>query len=160
MSVVHDWARDWQITPLAVLDLLQRLGCGFSTPQHDEIGGKSEEAVQIEVRLEAAALGFPLWRNNVGAYMADNGQLVRYGLANDSKRMNERVKSHDLIACRPKLITESMVGSIIGQFVSREVKEGGWVYTGQGREPAQKKFQDIVLSLGGDAKFTTGKGSF
>ncbi len=160
MSVMHDWARDWGVTPMAVLDLMQRIGVGFESPNINEIEGLSESAVSQRVRLEAAALGFPLWRNQVGALMDDGGRLVRYGLANDSKKMNENVKSSDFIACRPKLITAAMVGTVIGQFTAREIKPDKWVYTGQGREPAQLKFGEIVLRLGGDFKFATGEGTF
>lgn len=160
MSVVHEWARDWRVPPACVADLLQRLGVGYETPQRNEIVGMSEAATSQRMRLEAASLGFPMWRNNVGALLDDKGALVRFGLCNESKGENDRIKSHDYIGCRPVKITAAMFGQVFGLFTTREMKEEGWVYTGQGREPAQRKFQDIVLSLGGDAKFSTGKGSF
>lgn len=159
MSAIHDWARTWGVSPVAVLDLLQRLGQGATTPQDTGKGGESEAAVSNEVRLDAAKHDCILWRNNVGAYLDDRGVMIRYGLCNDTKKLNESIKSHDLIGIRKVLITQGMVGTVLGQFVSRECKERGWVYCGTQREVAQAKFGDIVISMGGDASFTTGKGS-
>lgn len=160
MSVIHDWARDWGVTPLAVLDLKQRMGAGFETPSINEIKGMSEAATSQRMRLEAAVLGFPAWRNNVGALQDKSGALVRFGLANENDQMNKRVKSSDFVMCRPKLVCQEHVGQTWGIFTAREMKEGEWVYTGQGREPAQLRFIEIVNALGGDAKFSTGEGSF
>jgi hypothetical protein len=70
--------------------------------------------------------------------------------------MNSAIKSSDLIGLQPVLITAQHVGSIFGQFVAREVKGPRWRYAGTPREQAQLQFLTIVLSLGGDAKFTTG----
>lgn len=79
-----------------------------------------------------------LFRNIVGVSCLDaNGRPVRYGLANESPDQNKVIKSADLIGIRPVLIEPRHVGHTIGQFVSREVKKGGWVYTGKGREAAQ-----------------------
>lgn len=117
---------------------------------------KSESQVQDAVRLAASKAGWLLWRNNVGAGKLDNGSFIRWGLANDTKAMNESLKSSDLIGIRPVLITQEMVGSVIGQFVAREVKREGWRRTGSDREQAQDAFIQLVNSRGGDAAFTTG----
>jgi len=117
---------------------------------------RSESQVQEAVRLAAGKAGWLLWRNNVGAGKLDNGSFIRWGLANDTKQMNESLKSSDLIGIRPVLITQEMVGSVIGQFVAREVKRDGWAYSGSTREKAQRAFIELVNSRGGDAAFTTG----
>jgi hypothetical protein len=91
----------------------------------------------------------------VGALLDARGVPVRYGLANESKTMNEVFKSGDLIGIRPVTIAQAMVGTVIGQFVSAEVKTSGWKYTGSGREKAQRNWIDLVRSLGGEASFVT-----
>lgn len=118
---------------------------------------KNEANTQNIVRLTAANLGTVLWRNNVGAGVLDNGSFVRWGLANDTAAVNERIKSADLIGIRPVLVTQQMVGTIIGQFVSRECKAEGWRYRGTKREIAQKAWADLIIGYGGDATFTTGE---
>jgi hypothetical protein len=158
--VIHDWARDHRIPPLAIADLFQRLGVGFSTPAPDTVHGMSEAATSQRMRLEAASLGFPMWRNNSGALQDKAGTLVRFGLANESKAENAINKSSDYVGCRPVRVTPRMVGSLFGLFVAREMKEGGWVYTGTGREVAQRHFGMNVIRLGGDFRFATGEGSF
>lgn len=120
------------------------------------LAGASESAVQAQVRIAASSAGWRLYRNNVGAGMLENGSFVRWGLANDSPTINKRVKSGDLIGIRPVLITREMVGSTIGQFVSRECKRAGWRYAGTLHEAAQLRWIEIVTGLGGDARFTTG----
>lgn len=119
----------------------------------------SEGAVQTIVRLEGARKGIVLWRNNVGVLLDERGRPVRYGLANDSKQVNETHKSGDLIGIRPMLITPLHVGLTLGVFVSREIKAEGWVWSGSEREIAQARWRDLVLSLGGDAAFASGEGT-
>lgn len=153
MSTIHDWAREWGISPLALADLAGRLGAGVSTKGPS---GMSEAGVQSRVRLAAAKQGIRAWRNNLGACYDENGNFIRYGLANDSKQVNERIKSGDLIGIKTVLITPVMVGSFIGQFWSRECKPGDWRYTGTDREIAQKAWAELIVSLGGDAAFTNG----
>jgi len=116
---------------------------------------KSEAAIQREIRLESARRGWRLWRNNNGACRDENGRLIRYGLANDSAKMNNVIKSSDLIGITPVTITPDMVGQTVGVFTSIEVKREGWCYTGKGREAAQKKWIDLVVSLGGHGGFVS-----
>lgn len=117
----------------------------------------TEFEIQQRLRLDAANAGWVLWRNNVGVFKTERGVPVRFGLANDSAQMNKRVKSADLIGIKPVLITQDMVGTVIGQFVSLEVKHGDWK-PGEDpdREVAQQRWIDLVNNHGGDAKFTTG----
>ena len=112
--------------------------------------------VQPRVILRAAERGIWLLRNNSGAATDPTGRLVRFGLGNTSRQFNQVMKSSDLIGVEPVLITQAMVGTVIGRFYARECKAEGWVYRGSDREIAQRNFIDKVNSLGGNAAFTTG----
>ncbi len=124
--------------------------------------GKSEQWAQQQVRFQIAQAGAMSWRNNVGATPAkcpDCGtprQPVRYGLANDSPKLNEKIKSSDLILAIPRLVTHDMVGQTVAQFGSVEMKRPGWQYTGEGREKQQAAWLGLVESVGGFARFSTG----
>lgn len=154
---VEEWGAKWGINPAAIGDLQASVAHSAFTPP--EQVGESEAAVQTRVRLEASQKGVHLWRNNVGVAMMDDNTPVRYGLANDSKALNQRLKSSDLIGIRPVRITQDMVGTLIGQFVAREVKHAGWTYKGTPRELAQARFLNLILSIGGDARFAAGTGT-
>lgn len=163
MTDLHSWFSRHAGKPLtldAFRDLQLTLGL-YSPPLSPDApgAGKSEAWAQSAVRLEAGQKGIACFRNNVGALKDEQGRLVRYGLANDSAQMNKVIKSHDLIMCRPILIEPWHVGHKFGQFVSREIKAPGWQYTGQGREPAQLAFGNLINSCGGDAAFATGPGT-
>lgn len=154
MTMLHSWAAHWGVPLEAVADLQRRMGLdGHTVAPGTE--GQSEAAVQVRERLRQAQQGVCVWRNNVGALQDQTGRWVRYGLANDSKQMNESFKSGDLIGCRPVTIEPCMVGWRIGQFVSIECKEVGWKYRGTGREPAQLRWLELVASLGGHARFAS-----
>lgn len=156
--MIDQWAAKWGVPPAALQDLYAQLTYGSAGAPGSS--GLSESAVQANVRLEAARAGLLLWRNNVGALQAENGRVVRFGLANDSKQLNARIKSGDLIGIRPVLITPAHVGTLIGQFVSRECKEGAWRWTGTEREVAQAAWVALVSRYGGDAGFACGPGTF
>lgn len=95
-----------------------------------------------------------MWRNNCGAGRLENGSFVRWGLANDTA--SSTVASADLIGIRPVLITQDMVGTVIGQFVSIEAKHEGWrPRMNCKHEQAQRLWADLVRSLGGLAMFAT-----
>jgi hypothetical protein len=161
LSTFHAWARMWNIPADAVTDYERTLIASIPSPEIALHNHRSEAGVQSEVRLEAAAIpGLMLWRNNVGAAITEEGQHVRYGLANDSKRLNTVIKSADLIGIYRRLITPHMVGLYFGQFVSREIKPANWRYSGNPREVAQLKWAELIASHGGDASFVTNLGSF
>lgn len=127
-------------------------------PERDVAASESRQ--QGLVRLEAARLDIPSWRNNVGALVDLRGVPVRYGLANESKQMNEVIKSSDLVMIRKRLILPQMVGSYIGQFVTREIKHEGWVFNPRDKhELAQQTWNNLINSYGGDAQFATGPGT-
>lgn len=154
---LFDWAAKWNVSADALVDLRLMIEGHLpvapvpppSAPEH------TEAYVLSSIRLEAARKKIYLWRNNVGAGYSEDGSFMRWGLANDSKKLNEALKSADLIGCRPVVVTPAMVGHTIGQFVSRECKEPGWKYSGTPREKAQLAWAKLILSLGGDAGFAT-----
>lgn len=154
--LINDWAKRWGI-PLEALADLQNV---LTQSASDLKTGESEAAIQNKIRLEASSKNIRLWRNNVGAGVLDSGVFVRFGLANDSKQMNQRVKSGDLIGIKPVLIQPYHVGKIIGQFVSREVKAGNWKYAGNQREVAQLRWAELITAHGGDACFANSEGTF
>jgi len=93
MSNLNQWAIKWGVPFEAVEDLRRELGVSVFEPSPQL--GESEAAVQTRVRLEASRKGCRLWRNNLGATMDDKGNFIRYGLANESRQMNNYIKSHD-----------------------------------------------------------------
>lgn len=119
----------------------------------------SEKELQNIIRLEASRKGIHLWRNNSGAAYMRDGRLLRYGLANDSGILNESIKSSDLVGIKPVIITENMIGRMIGQFISVEIKNSEWRYTGTKPEIAQKRWIDLIISLGGEAGFINKEGT-
>lgn len=152
------WAQRHGISAAALADLAALV---VPPPPADAVpvASDSEAYAQSLVRLEAAQRGAYLFRNNVGVLQDENGRPVRYGLANDSKALNERLKSSDLIGFRRLTITPDMVGRDVAQFMSREVKARGWTWTGSPREQAQANWINLVLANGGDACFATGEGT-
>lgn len=76
--------------------------------------------------------------------MLDNdGRMVRYGLGNDSKRLNDVWKSSDLI------------GITRGKFTAVEVKAPGWRGVSTAHERAQAAMLANVNALGGIGFFAT-----
>jgi len=162
--LLEDWALRHGIGHAALEDLRASLfaldtSVAEVVADRPQGGHMSESAVQQRVRLEAVKKGVRLWRNNVGVLEDERGVPVRYGLANDSKALNAVLKSADLIGIRPILIGAEHVGKVIGQFVSREVKAGGWTYSGTPREIAQHNWAALVRAAGGDACFANAEGT-
>ena len=157
--IIEAWARHWGINPDAIADLQLRIGLEpFEAPR--ATGGlDNESAAKAAVQLEASHVSIRLWRNNVGAAYTPDGKLVRYGLANVSTAVNKRIKSSDLIGIRPVIIRPDHVGTVVGQFIAREIKRPGWKYAATDHEAAQLKFLNLILSMGGDAAFATGPGT-
>lgn len=152
MTVLFDWARREGIPFDAIRRLQVLLGTVDLEPTTGE-PGRSEASVSAATQVRASQLGGVLWRNNVGAAFLQDGTFLRFGIANDSERMNKRIKSPDLIGLLPVLIEQHHVGSTLGVFWCREVKERDWQFTGDAHELAQLKFLELVISMGGDAAF-------
>lgn len=68
------------------------------------------------VRTQLSDAGTLNFRNNVGKLQDKTGRWVTFGLCKGSS---------DIIGIRPVMITQSMVGLTIGQFVAVEVKTKG-----------------------------------
>jgi len=140
---VCEWARRHGVADAALaelLDLLERPA--MVAPQPAAPG--TESKVAADIRLAAPYFRVLLWRNNVGVLPDSRGVPVRFGLCNDSKRVNERVKSADLIG-----LTRG------GRFLAVETKAPGWTYTGKPREAAQLRFLNLVNAKGGVGLFAT-----
>lgn len=159
MLTLSEWQARWRLPDQALAEL------AALSVVHG-VGETSEGGVQSRVRLEAAKKGIYLWRNNVGAGKVTHadgkgaGRFLRWGLANDSEKLNDVVKSADLIGVRRTLITQAMVGQHVGVFVSREVKAADWTPSGTLREAAQLQWANLINGQGGDAKIVSGPGSF
>lgn len=146
--MIDQWAADWNLPPAALLDLRARLATGT-------IGGEAgtpEAVVQQAIRLEASRRGMRLWRNNNGACVDNTGRMVRYGLGNDSSKVNSHIKSSDLVGITPVQVA----GRTLGVFTAIEVKRGGWKYKGTAREKAQLAWLELITAMGGIGKFAAG----
>lgn len=117
----------------------------------------NEQDVQNIEKLKASKAGGFLTRNNSGCFQDDLGRVIRYGLFNESHKINTVMKSSDLIGGVPITITEEMVGQQILQFIAAEAKSTGWTYKGTSHEKAQLNFINYINKLGGRAYFTTGE---
>lgn len=154
--MLNEWARAWGIHPAAIQDLQNRL-TAVSTPEPGQIS-KSEALVQQNIRVNLQKHGTRLFRNNVGAAMDPRtNRPVRYGLCNESKAINEKFKSSDLIGVTPVTVTPYHVGNLMGVFTSIECKKSGWKYRGNKHEKAQLNWLQLITSLGGIARFSTGE---
>jgi len=161
MRTIDEWARAWGVDSRAVDDLKLLMGLHqMDVPKlSDDLPG-SESRQQSLVRIEAANKRVRLFRNNSGAFKDDDGRVVRYGLANESRQTNEVLKSPDLIGWRPKLIEPQHVGMTFGLCTMREIKHEGWTFNPNDRhEAAQLNFLKLAIADGCDAAFATGTGT-
>lgn len=140
------WTRRWGIPEPAVQELMQLMAHVTLTPTASAPEGSEAQVVQ-ELRVLAPHYNGYLWRNNSGAMMDERGGMVRYGLANDSSRLNKVFKSPDLIGFT------MLGGSAI--FTAVEAKRPGWKTPVTDRERAQAAFLKLVHAGGGIALFAT-----
>lgn len=156
--ILRTWAARHGVPFGALLELEGLMGVAHApSPAPDGPLG-SEGRQQSLILIEAGEKDIHLFRNNVGALQDKTGRYVRYGLANESKKQNELIKSADLIGWQPLIIQQWMVGYKVAQFLSVEVKEEGWTYTGDEHEQAQQAWAELVIAGGGRALFATGPG--
>lgn len=154
---LHQWALRHGVTQHALEDLMREFGAFHTDPPAE--GGLSEAAISNVIRLEATHKGKRLFRNNVGAGFLQDGSFIRWGLANDTARVNDHCKSSDLIGISGEVITSADVGQPRGRFVAREVKRENWRWCGDDHETAQLRFLELIASYGGDAAFSQGEGT-
>jgi hypothetical protein len=109
----------------------------------------TEAVVTSHIKLLAAQSGVDLWRNNSGGFYDENGRFVRYGLGSFTEQ--QALASSDYIGIRPVLITQEMVGSMLGVFTAVEMKKPNW--RPDKRSVHQQNFIDLVNSRGGFAGF-------
>lgn len=150
-KTIFDWANRHGVSLEAVHELLSICDPTRTSIDSGRVG--SEAAVQADLRIVAARNGVALWRNNNGALPDETGRVVRYGLGNDSTRINEHFKSSDLIGIWPQVVTADMIGQIIGRFIAVDVKKPGWRKPSNKREIAQANFLGHVQAMGGIGLF-------
>ena len=140
-----------------IINALRNIDPNLITVCMPEGVGTSEAWAQQKIRVDVSRKGGRVWTNKMGAaHDLKSNRQIRYGLANDSPRINKVLKSSDLIGVIPTLITPAMVGRYAGLFASIEVKKPGWHYRGGEHESAQLAWMQLILSLGGIAGFSTG----
>lgn len=139
MTTIEQWASRHKISPEALNDL--RALCGVPAPVSH---ASSEADTQALIRIAAARAGYAMWRNNNGACLDDTGRMIRYGLGNDSAKLNAVWKSSDLIGIGPG-----------GRFVACEVKHPRWRAPESDRDRAQLAMLTQVNALGGIGFFAT-----
>lgn len=139
MNNIYSWAKRWCVPDQAIHELQL-----MSLPHVDRSGESHslETDVSAKIRIRAAHLGVILLRNNSGVGVNPNGRPVRFGLGNDSKKINKVRKSSDLIGLAPN-----------GQFIAIETKRSGWRYRATDEEVAQRNFLDMVIRMNGIAGF-------
>ena len=156
---LNDWIQRWW----PMLPAHARLEYAEIMHPHEHVrpvsSDRSESSVQANIRI-AASLNHkaPLWRNNSGAgeFTDEHGKTryVRFGLGNESARLNKRWKSADLIGICPLVIQHRHVGRTIGVFLAVETKPEGWsLKPSDKRAEAQGNFLNSVASFGGLSGF-------
>lgn len=149
---ILEWAQRNSVSLQALRELTQLF---LSVPDKTDAG--SESRVQGEIRLAAPEFGGCMLRNNSGGCTDDTGRVIRYGLGNDSKQINDVYKSPDLVGTTPMRIEAHHVGRIIGVATYCEVKEPGWKSPRQSnkREQAQAAFLTHQAGMGALCLFAT-----
>lgn len=143
----YEWATKWRVPAEAFRELCL---CSIDVA-HVDGRDESEARVQSRVRLEAAQKNMLLYRNQRGAGKLESGNFVRFGLCNDSEKIGDKFKSADLIGLESVLITQEMIGTIIGRFLSVECKPSDWKFSGTIEEVAQVNWATIINAAGGRA---------
>jgi len=146
---LYQWAHRHGVSAQAQVELMDMLDPSRQTMITG--GGSSEASVQASCRVAAPRYQSSLWRNNTGAVTTDDGRHVRFGLGNDSTKLNKIWKTSDLIGITP--VRATRIGQVFGVFTAVECKTPGWSSPKNDRERAQGAFHNTVRSMGGIALF-------
>lgn len=151
------WAEEHGVSGEALLEL-------FTPPIAESkgfTGGENTEtSIQKRIVLATNTTRSLLLRNNSGAFKNSTGRFVRFGLGNESAKVNARFKSSDLIGVTPVLIEPCHVGRTFGVFTAVETKAPGWNYRPTEREKAQKYFLEVFAARGAICCFASKPGTF
>lgn len=130
-------------------------------------GGKMEREIIDEsslgqaIQIEAPFHHCQLLRNNSGSFENAQGQWIRFGLGNISKKHGDRIKSSDYIGFRTVQVTSQMVGQTLAVIVAVETKAPGWKRNFKdARENAQDAFLTWIKAAGGLSGFATSIADF
>ena len=116
----------------------------------------SESAVSQHAQYALTGFGGLAMRNNVGVAIDQTGRHIRYGLMNESSKINKEYKSSDLIDCVPIVSQPHHVGRVFGLFVALETKESNWKLLPSDKHgAAQQAFMNLIRQRGGAADFIT-----
>lgn len=114
----------------------------------------SEAAITSLSQLECASIGLLTMRNNVGACLDAQGRMIRYGLMNESEKVNKEFKSSDVIGITPVMIGPQHLGRVLGIFTALEMKASDWKYRPSDEHAkAQQRFISLVQAYGAIAGF-------
>lgn len=116
-----------------------------------------EQKAQDDVALAAASVQMRLLRNNRGAFKNEYGNLVRFGLGNESNKDKDFLSS-DLIGGTQVVITPEMVGKTVFIMTAIECKPVGFKmrqFKPGSREWGQLKFIEWNVRMGGFGGFAT-----
>lgn len=148
------WQQKHNISAEAMGDLAVITGRVPASLYTSSPGATSEEATQSRLRITAPTIGAHLWRNNNGV-MQDGDRFIRFGLANDSKKLNDEFKSSDLIGITQMQILAHHIGRTVGIFTAIEVKHPKWITPENDRDEAQSNYIQHVNANGGLGFFCT-----
>ncbi len=165
LNELESWRSRWLLPPKAEKELLD-IFLRWSPTLTNHPGATSEAATQNRLRLNAPDYDGFLWRNNNGACVAIDAKTkeerhIRYGLGNDSKKLNEVFKSSDLIGVTPVFISPRHVGRTMGIFTAVECKKPDWHLVPSDKHGhAQLNFINTVCGCGGIGMFASHENHF
>ncbi|AUR82469.1 hypothetical protein NVP1024O_69 [Vibrio phage 1.024.O._10N.261.45.F8] len=159
---LSEWAERFNIGPDALFSLYGILTAPLGSSEMAPYEKMPEKHVQDALRVVASSREHTyLWRNNVGATQTPDGRMIRYGLCNESKKLNQRFKSSDLIGGTPIVVTPEMVGKRVMVFTAVEVKKADWKPgSDTQRERGQLRFINAVRAAGGIGFFCRDSGVY